>query len=193
MKRSKMIWAFLAVAALIALPVLAQEATKAASTGGHSPHETFSKVIDGNRVTIVYGRPYSKDYRNGDIRKIWGTLVPWGKVWRTGSDEATLLITQKPIKFGDLVVPAGAYTLFSLPMEDGTNKLIVNKQIGQWGLEYHEDQDLGRADMKKSDLDPQVDQFTMAIEKNPDAAAGGGLLELKWEKTQYSIGFTLVK
>ena len=76
-----------------------------------SPHETISTVIDGNRVTIVYGRPYSKDPKTGEIRKIWGGLVPYGKVWRTGSDEATLLITQQPIELGGATIPAGAYTL----------------------------------------------------------------------------------
>src|SRR5271168_2452727 len=70
-----------------------------------SPHETTSAVIDGDRVTIVYGRPYTKDHKTGEMRKIWGGLVPYGEVWRTGADEATLLITQKPILFGDKVVP----------------------------------------------------------------------------------------
>src|SRR5476649_1075231 len=89
-----------------------------------SPHETISAVVDGNRVTIVYGRPYTKDPKTGGPRKIWGGLVPYGKIWRTGADEATLLITQKPIVFGDTTIPAGAYTLFTLPQEDGTAKLI---------------------------------------------------------------------
>ncbi len=65
-----------------------------------SPHETVSKVIDGNRVMVVYGRPYTKDPKSGQNRKIWGELVPYGEVWRTGADEATLLITQKPIVMG---------------------------------------------------------------------------------------------
>lgn len=76
-----------------------------------SPHETVGAVIDGSRITIVYGRPYTKNPRTGEIRKIWGGLVPYGEVWRTGADEATLLITQKPVAFGDTVIPAGAYTL----------------------------------------------------------------------------------
>src|ERR1700728_2923584 len=92
-----------------------------------SPHETISKVIDGNRVTIVYGRPYTKDPTTGQDRKIWGDLVPYGKVWRTGADEATLLITQKTIVMGDATIPAGAYTLWTVPNEDGTAKLIINK------------------------------------------------------------------
>src|ERR1700746_887749 len=141
-----------------------------------SPHETISKVIDGNRVTIVYGRPYTKDPRTGQTRKIWGELVPYGEVWRTGADEATLLITQKPIWIGDTLIPAGAYTLRTLPNEDGTAKLIINKQIGQWGVgpgSYNEEQDLARVDLAKEALDTPVDQFTMAIAKNP---SGGGIL-----------------
>jgi hypothetical protein len=158
-----------------------------------SPHETVSAVIDGNRVTIVYGRPYTKDPKTGEDRKIWGGLVPYGKVWRTGADEATLLITQKPIVFGETTIPAGAYTLFTLPQEDGTAKLIVNKQVGQWGIgrgSYDEKQDVARIDLKKEALDKPADQFTMAVEKNPSS---GGVLKMMWENTQFSTPFTVQK
>src|SRR3974390_2567080 len=84
-----------------------------------SPHETISARIGSGRgaplVTIVYGRPYSKSPRGGEVRKIWGTLVPWDKAWRMGSDEATLLITQLPMVIGDTTIPAGAYTLYCVP------------------------------------------------------------------------------
>src|SRR5262245_44719844 len=73
----------------------AQQEKRAASTGGNSPHETTSAVIDGNRVTVTYGRPFTKHPKSGEVRKIWGGLVPYGKAWRMGSDEATLLITQQ--------------------------------------------------------------------------------------------------
>jgi Protein of unknown function (DUF2911) len=158
-----------------------------------SPHETISAKFNGAMVTIIYGRPYSKDPKTGEIRKIWGTLVPYGEIWRTGSDEATLLITQKPLIFGDVTVPAGAYTLFTLPAADGSAKLIINKQIGQWGIGkgvYDQANDVGRVDLTKSDLDTQVDEFTMAIAKNP---GGGGVIKLSWEKTQYSVPFTVEK
>src|SRR5262249_36308259 len=102
-----------------AIPLLAQQARQS-SSGGKSPHETTSAVIDQNRVTLTYGRPFSKDPASGSIRKIWGGLVPWGKAWRTGSDEATLLITQKDIMIGETTILAGAYTLYTVPMEDGT-------------------------------------------------------------------------
>ena len=89
----------------------AQEQKRAASTGGNSPHETTSAVIDNNRVTIIYGRPFTKHPKTGEVRKIWGGLVPYGKAWRMGSDEATTLITQQPIVLGGTEIPAGAYTL----------------------------------------------------------------------------------
>ncbi|MGA3285696.1 MAG: DUF2911 domain-containing protein [Verrucomicrobiota bacterium] len=172
-----------AVAIVSALPVMAQQKRL-------SPHETISAVIDGNRITVVYGRPYTKSPRTGEVRKIWGGLVPYGKVWRTGADEATLLITEKPIVMGGTTIPAGAYTLFTLPQEDGTAKLIINKQLGQWGMQYDEKQDLARIDLKKEALEKPVDQFTMAVEKN---SAGGGVLKLTWENTQFSVPFTVQK
>jgi hypothetical protein len=182
MNRSKFI---LMTAAIIAtaLPLLAQQKRL-------SPHETISTVVDGNRVTVVYGRPYAKSPRTGEIRKIWGGLVPYGKVWRTGADEATLLVTEKPLVFGDTTVPAGAYTLFTLPQEDGSAKLIINKQIGQWGLRYNQGQDLARIDLKKDALDTTADQLTLAIANNP---SGGGILKIMWEDTQFSAPFTVQK
>ncbi|MGD0651476.1 MAG: DUF2911 domain-containing protein [Verrucomicrobiia bacterium] len=159
-----------------------------------SPHETISSVIDGNKVTIVYGRPYTKDPRSGEIRKIWGGLVPYGKVWRTGADEATLLTTEQPIVMGGTAISAGTYSLFTLPVENGTSKLIVNKRTGQWGIPYNEKNELtnelARIDLKKDTLDKTMDQFTMAIEKNP---SGGGLLKMMWENTQFSAPFSVKK
>jgi hypothetical protein len=168
-----------------ALPLMAQpqQAKRANSSGGNSPHETTGAIVDGNRVTITYGRPSMKG------REIWGKLVPYGKVWRTGSDEATILITQKPITIGDVNVPAGAYTLFTMPNEDGSAKLIINKQIGQWGIgpgSYDEKQDLGRVDMKKETLDAPVEEFTIAITRE-------GQIKLSWDKTQYSVSFKVQK
>jgi hypothetical protein len=158
-----------------------------------SPHETTSQVVDGNRVILIYGRPYTKDPTTGQDRKIWGDLVPYGEVWRTGADEATLLITQKPILIAGATIPAGAYTLWTLPNEGGTAKLIVNKQIGQWGIgpgSYDEKQDLVRVDLKKESLDVPVTQFTMAVSKSP---SGGGVLSMMWEKTGFSTPFTVEK
>jgi hypothetical protein len=180
------------LAATIALTL-----TAAAQQKRLSPHETISAVVDGNRVTIVYGRPYTKHPGTGEVRKIWGGLVPYGQVWRTGADEATLLITQKPIELGGLTIPAGAYTLWTLPTEDGKAKLIVNKQIGQWGMNskdpkqvYDPAMDVGRIDLKKETPESPASQFTMSVGAN---AAGGGVVKLAWENTQYSTTFTVKK
>jgi hypothetical protein len=168
-----------------------------AGTGGNTQHDTTGAVIDGNRVTVVYGRPTMKHPRTGEERKIWGGLVPWGQVWRTGADEATLLITQRPIEIAGKTIPAGAHTLWTLPNEDGTAKLIINKQIGQWGLDranpksvYDESNDVARVDLKKTSLDTPVDKFTMAVERNPD---GGGVIKMMWADTQYFVPFTVKK
>jgi hypothetical protein len=162
-----------------------------------SPHETISSVVDGNRVTVVYGRPYTKDPKSGEPRKIWGGLVPYGKVWRTGADEATLFITQQDIQLGDATIPAGAYTLWTLPNEDGSAKLIINKQVGQWGQDYKdmkkvydEAKDQARVDLKKESAEKPVDQFTISVGKNPE---GGGILKLMWENTVYSVPYTVKK
>ena len=183
MRRLRFLVLFAASILLLASPVLAQQKRI-------SPPDITGSVIDGNRVTIYYSRPYTKDPQSGAPRKIWGGLVPYGKVWRTGANEATLLVIQQPIDFSGTTIPAGAYTLFTLPQEDGSAKLIINKQLGQWGLQYDEKQDLARIDLKKSALDKPLDQFTMAVERNPD---GGGIVKLMWENTQYAATFTTKK
>src|SRR5258708_4588373 len=136
-------------ASLAALPLAAQPAAPVASTGKVSPHETTSVVTDGNRVTISYGRPFSKNPKGDDIRKIWGGVVPWDAAWRTGADEATLLTTQKAIVLGDTEIPAGAYTLYTIPSEKNTSKLVFSKKIGQWGVPGDEKNDVAKVDLKK--------------------------------------------
>jgi len=171
-------------AALIGtLPIMAQERHV-------SPHETISAVIDGNRVTITYGRPYAIKPGTTEVRKIWGTLVPYGQPWRMGADEATTLITQKPLQMGGTTIPAGVYTLYMMPSETGVSKLAISTQLGGWGIPVDTKHDLAQVDLTKDALDKPADQFTMGIAKNP---AGGGVLKLMWESTQFSVPFTVAK
>jgi hypothetical protein len=185
-----------AAAFLGVLPLSAQQSQqkRVASTGGISPHETISTVIGerrtGNRITITYGRPYTKDPKTGEPRKIWGGLVPWGKADRLGADEATLLITQQPIVIGGTTIPAGAYTLYTVPSDNGPTKLAFSTNIGKWGVPVDETHDLTRVDLKKDPLEKPVDQLTLAVENNP---AGGGVLKIMWENTQFSVPFTVQK
>jgi hypothetical protein len=175
---------FAASLLLGASPLLAQQKRA-------SPADATGAVIDGNRVTVYYCRPYTKDPKTGEARQIWGKLVPFGQVWRLGANEATLLVTQQPIQIGETTVPAGAHTLFLLPAEDGSAKLIINNQIGQWGTQYEEKQDLARIDLKKESPEKPVDQLTINVGKNP--AGTGGLIKIAWVDTQYSVPFTVKK
>jgi hypothetical protein len=200
MNKLRCLLVFVATSLSGALPLAAQSGTPVspppAPAARLSPHETISLHVgrNGPLVTITYGRPLSKKAGTTEVRKIWGVLVPWGQVWRMGSDEATTLITQVPLDFGGTTVPAGAYTLCMFPDDKGTTKLIINKQIGQWGIPYTpaiQANELARVDMKKDTLDTQVDEFTIALVADP--ATGGGIIKAFWETTQYSVGFTLKK
>jgi hypothetical protein len=175
----------LIVAAVVALALPAVAQRKRVS-----PHETLNASIDGDKITVVYGRPYTKDPKSGEPRKVWGKLVPFGKIWRTGADEATVLTTETALAFGDTTVPAGKYSLYTLPAEDGSAKLVINKQTGQWGTQYDQAQDLARVDLKRTTLEKSVDQFTIAIDP---AKGGGGVLKLSWETAEYSVPFTVKK
>lgn len=166
---------------------------RAASTGGNSPHETTSNVIGdrrtGCRVTVSYGRPFMKE------RKIWGSaeekaLVPNGKAWRLGSDEATLLVTQQPLAFGETTIPAGAYTLYMVPAEGGS-KLAISTNLGGWGVPVDESHDLARVDLKKETAEKPVEQLTIAIEK--DSAGTGGAIKISWDTAAFSASFTVKK
>lgn len=159
-----------------------------------SPHETISTVIGerrtGNRITITYGRPFTKNPKTGEPRKIWGGLVAWDKADRLGADEATLLITQQPLLIGETTIPAGAYTLYIIPSETGPTKLAFSTNLGKWGVPVDESHDLARVELKKDSLEKTTDQLTLAIENNP---AGGGTLKIMWENTQFSVAFTVKK
>jgi hypothetical protein len=159
------------VPALLAIALAATVGSISAQPPG-SPHDTVSATVDGAKVSITYGRPYMRG------RKIVGGLVPFGRVWRTGADESTTLISDAPLVIGGAAVPAGKVSLYTLPSAQGW-KLIINKQTGQWGTEYNEAQDLARVDMVTKTLAAPVDQFTIKIE--------GGQIRMAWEQTELSV------
>jgi hypothetical protein len=182
---------FLSVASLLAQA----DAPRVSQPGRKSPHETVSTVIGdrrtGNRITITYGRPYTADPKTGQARKIWGGLVPWDKADRLGADEATLLMTQKPLVFGTTTIPAGVYTLYQVPSESGASKLAFSTAVGKWGVPVDETHDVARVELKKAVLSEPVDQLTIAIQN--DEATGGGVLSIRWETTEFSVPFTVGK
>ena len=164
--------------ALAATTVAAQKVVSTKMGGGGSPHETVEYTVKGAKITISYGRPFLKG------RKLLTDVAPAGKVWRTGADEATTLTTDKGLMFGALMVPAGTYTLFTVPDAAGW-KLVVSKQTGQWGTEYHEDKDLGRADLKVEKLATPAEQVTISITE----AGGSPTLNIDWSATRATTPF----
>lgn len=136
-----------------------------------SPPQEVKYTSNSKQVTVNYSAPSKRG------REIMGALVPYGKVWRTGANAATTLTTTTDLMLGSLHVPAGKYSLYTIPGEKEWT-LIVNKQTGQWGTNYDEKQDLGRVKMKVTHLDKPVEQFTVAVDKN---------LTLSWENTQASV------
>ncbi len=147
-----------------------------------SPHETVSATVDGAKVSVTYGRPYVKG------RKVFAAdgLVPFGKVWRAGADEATILETDKPLAFGALNVPAGKYSLYAIPGETEWT-LIINKKTGQWGTDYPEAENLGKVTMAASKAPALVEQFTIAVADTP----AGGEIHLSWEHAKAVATFTV--
>ena len=138
-----------------------------------SPHESTSATIAGKKITIEYGRPYKKG------RKIYGGLVPFGEVWRTGADEATKLTTEADLMVGDMHVAKGTYSLFTIPSEKGWT-LILNKVADQWGaFKYDQSQDLGRTPMKVTQRDAPLEQLSITIE----SAGDKGTLKVAWDQT----------
>jgi hypothetical protein len=181
----KLPFTLVAASLAFALPLLAQ-------TARVSPHETVSARIGRSLVEVIYGRPYSKDPKSGEKRKIWGTLVPFGQPWRMGSDEATLFTSPIDLTVGETTIPAGAYSLIMQPEADGSAKLFFNKQTARWGIPITPavlKDNLYTVEMKKSDLDKELDQFTIALK----GAADSVTLSAQWENTQYTVVLNVKK
>jgi len=131
----------------------------------------------GKSVKTDYSSPRMKG------RKIYGELVPFGEVWRTGANEATTFVASSDVAIGGKAVPAGSYTIFTVPTADKWT-LIVNKKTGEWGIPYkYESDELARIDMKVSKLPSPVENFTISYAK----AGSGCTLQIDWETTRASV------
>ena len=162
--------------------------------GQLSPPDSVRAEIDGIRVAIDYGRPAMRG------RRIFGGVVPWNQVWRTGANFATRFSTSADLIIGGKAIPKGTYTLWTLPSPSGW-KLIVNREIlapcegdacdlptraRLWGTDYAADSDLVRVDVKTEPLPRPVEQFTIAV--IPQGKSG--LVQMDWETTRISIPFS---
>src|ERR1700722_12861924 len=153
----------------------------AACQGKPSPAASASCDLGGGKsVNTDYSSPRMKG------RKIFGELVPFGQVWRTGANEATTFVTGSDIVVGGKTVPAGSYTIFTVPNADKWT-LIINKKTGEWGIPYkYESDELARVDMKVSKLPSPVENFTISYVKS----GSGCTLQVDWESTRASVGIS---
>ena len=172
-------------AMLFALAALAQQPRPS------PPGTADFSFQDGKHIAIAYSRPKINDPKTGQPRVIYGQLVPWGEPWRAGANEATSFTTDTDLTVGGTKVPAGKYTLYVQPEQNGTWKLIINKTTGQWGIPYPgAASDFARVDMKTSKLPSTVQQFTISFDKGTGKATR---LNLDWENTRASVAIEEAK
>jgi hypothetical protein len=166
--------------ALFTLLTIVFSTAAIAQMGKSRPSPPASATCDlggGKTVKTDYSSPRMKG------RKIYGDLVPFGEVWRTGANDATTFVTSADVVVGGKNIPAGSYTIFTVPTADKWT-LIINKKTGEWGIPYkYESDELARVDMKVSKLLSPVEDFTISYDKS----AGGCAMHIDWETTRASV------
>jgi hypothetical protein len=166
-----------ALIATLALASIALVAQQDKSSRPSPPAKAECKLPNGRTVTVDYSSPRAKG------RKIFGGLVPYGQIWRAGANEATTFVTTGDISVGGKPVPAGKYTIFTVPAEDKWT-LVISKKTGEWGTAYPgPDNDLARIDMKVLKTSAPVENFTIAF----DPSGNGCTLRMEWESTRASV------
>ncbi len=144
--------------------------------GALSTRDTVRATVAGAELWLDYGRPF----RRG--RDVFGTVVPWDIVWRTGANAATQFRTSAELRIGAVRIPAGTYTLWTLPSPEGW-KLIVNAQTGQWGTQYDPERDVVRVKLTSETIAQPVEQLTMSFEQRAQERA----LVIAWDRTRLSV------
>ena len=148
--------------------------------GTLSPRDTAQAAVGAAHVWVDYGRPSKRG------RQVVGYLIPWDSVWRTGANAATQFRTDRDLVFGQTVIPAGTYTLWTVARRSGWT-LVFNRQTGQWGTDHDAAQDFATVPLTLSAVSPPVERFTIAVEPT----ATGGVLALVWDDTRASAAFTV--
>ena len=150
------------------------------STGGAkqlSVRDTTRATIGAAAFSVDYGRPLARG------RVLLGDVLPFDEVWRTGANAATQFTTSAPITLAGMRVPAGTYTLWTVPRKDGHADLIVNKQFGQWGTDYDAGRDLGKEPLSVETATSPLEKFTISI---VPAGAKKGTLVMEWGTFRWS-------
>jgi Protein of unknown function (DUF2911) len=141
--------------------------------------DSVKTVFNGKKISVNYGKPSVRG------RTIFGNVVRYYRVWRTGDGAATTFTTDVDLEMDGAIIPCGSYSLYTLPAEERW-KLIINKQTGQWGTVYNPQLDLARIDLTVKPLHNSVEALTFKIEKTDNTH---GALKIEWESTQLSAPF----
>jgi hypothetical protein len=172
----------LAIPAALGVAVLALPVFLSAQRYTSPPLDT-SITIAGKKIHISYYAPSMHG------RKIIGGLVPYNEVWCTGANYATQIDTEANLDMGGLKMPKGSYSIWTLPTEKEWT-LIINKEIGQFHLDYHKSRDFGRVKMNLKTLPSPVETFTVRLAQS---GANTGTMSLLWENTEVSEPFTVLR
>ena len=169
---------FVAVCTLMALAAAVAAPSRAQILS--PPAKADCKFPDGKTIRVDYSSPRMRG------RKIFGELVPYGEPWRAGANPATTFVIDADMNVAGKTVPAGSYTLFTLPTKDAWT-LIISKQTGEWGIPYPgESYDFARVPMNVSKLGSPLENFTIAFDQSGAACT----LRLDWETTRASVQIT---
>lgn len=147
------------------------------SLGSLSPRDSLEFDVGASLGVISYGRPSKRG------RTIFGGIVPWREVWRTGANAATHLFLSNPVEINGVPIPAGRYSLWTIPDRKQWH-LIINKQTGQWGTDYDPNKDLARIEVVSETVPVPVEKFTIAAERKDDTTT---VLSLTWDRTRVII------
>jgi Protein of unknown function (DUF2911) len=150
--------------------------------GRLSPRDSVAARVGGATVSVAYGRPSMRG------RTVFGGIVPWGQVWRTGANITTQLTSDRDLTVGGTAIPAGTYSLYTIPRPEGWT-LVVNRQTGESGREdaYDAARDVARIPMQIRSLDTSVEMLTIRLEPEGDAA----VLRVAWERTEAWVPITI--
>jgi len=155
-------------------------------TKAFSPEENIHFSDNELEINLFYNRPFKKG------REIFGGLVPYGKIWRTGANEATTFETNKDLSFEGKLLKAGKYSLWTIPREEVWT-IILNKEYGQWGVNYDGEanvdptKDALRIDVHSVQQNRGFEQFTIAFERTGEELE----MVLMWDKTLVAVPFSV--
>ncbi|MGH7475589.1 MAG: DUF2911 domain-containing protein [Longimicrobiales bacterium] len=160
----------------------ARFAARGGAVGELSGRGAAEAVVNGAQISVDYGQPLKRG------RDIFGALVPWDRVWRTGANRATHFTTSRDLRVGETVIPAGTYTLFTIPRSHRWT-LLVNRRTDINGQAYDAEHDLARLEMQTRTLEETTEPFTILVEESED---GAGVLRLRWDRTEAYLPFRVV-